>query len=313
MKTVTSPLIHPAGPDSYREAGRILSAGGLVALPTETVYGLAGDAHNREAVRRIYAAKGRPAHNPLIAHVLDPKDAAELAYLSSLAEELITAFWPGPLTLVLPRRGPCDADLPTIAMRCPDTPWRAALRENGFLGHLVMPSANRSGHVSPTTAQHVADDLGDRVDLIIDAGPCPDGIESTIVKLEDDHAVLLRPGAIPSAALAPYISDLRLRQSDTPITAPGMLRSHYAPKAHVRLDALDKRDGEAYLGFGPTDVTCDFNLSVSGDLSEAARNLYRALRALDRVAVIAIAPIPETGLGEAINDRLRRAAAERDI
>lgn len=280
-------------------------------MPTETVYGLAADANNPEAVKRIYTVKGRPAHNPLIAHVLSPGTAGDLAELSHVAKDLISAFWPGPLTLVLPRKTQHPGELPTIAMRCPDTAWRHAFIEAGFEGHLVMPSANRSGHVSPTTAHHVAEDLGSQVDIIVDAGPCPDGIESTIIKIENDHSVLLRPGALPTSALAPFISDLRLPDANTPVAAPGMLKSHYAPKAKVRLNATDKRSDEAYLAFGPTDIEFDMSLSETGDLAEAAQHLYSALRHLDTVKTIAVAPIPVQGLGEAINDRLRRAAADR--
>lgn len=308
---MTKANIQPANSETFARAVSILKDGGLVALPTETVYGLAADAGNQKAVKHIYAVKGRPAHNPLIAHVLSPEKAGDLAEISAVAQDLIDAFWPGPLTLVLPRKTSQPGELPTIAMRCPDRPWRRAFIEAGFKGHLVMPSANRSGHISPTTAQHVADDLGSAVDLIIDAGPCTDGIESTIVKIENNHGVLLRPGALPTSALAPYIPDLRLPNVDAPISAPGMLKSHYAPNAKVRLDATEKRCNEAYLAFGPTDIAFDLSLSETGDLSEAAQNLYSALRRLDTVKTIAVAPIPLQGLGEAINDRLRRAAAER--
>lgn len=308
---MTKARILPANPETYHIAANILTRGGLVALPTETVYGLACDGGNTDSIKRIYKVKNRPAHNPLIAHILSPDFASHFAQLSPVAESLIDAFWPGPLTLVLPRKSLLPDTLPTIAMRCPDIPWRSALIEAGFDGHLVMPSANRSGHVSPTHPEHVASDLGGSIDLIVDAGPCPDGIESTIIKLEKDHAVLLRPGALPTSALAPYISDLRLPASNAQISAPGMLKSHYAPNAKVRLNAMDKRPDETYLAFGSTAVDYDLNLSPSGDLSEAARNLYSALRRLDTVGTIAVAPIPMEGLGEAINDRLRRAAAER--
>ncbi len=309
-------VILPAGPKAYARAADILRGGGLVALPTETVYGLAADAMNNAAVARIYAAKGRPSHNPLIVHVLSPDDADIYARVSGLSRDLITAFWPGPLTLVLPRRetglsAAAGAGLPTIAIRCPDAPWRSALCGTGLSGPLVMPSANRSGHVSPTSAVHVAADLGGRVDMIIDGGPCAGGIESTILKIDGDKVVLLRPGTLPAERFAPYISDLRLPEKSGEILAPGMLKSHYAPKAFVRLNAREKRADEAYLAFGETDIDADMNLSPDGDLAEAARNLYQALRALDTKPVIAVAPIPMYGIGEAINDRLRRAAAER--
>ena len=309
-------IILPAGEAAYARAAEILRGGGLVALPTETVYGLAADANNDAAVARIYTAKGRPSHNPLIAHVLAPEDAELFADVSELARDLIEAFWPGPLTLVLTRSrrsisAAAGAGLPTIAIRCPDAPWRAALKAAGLPGPLVMPSANRSGHVSPTSAAHVAEDLGDRVDLIIDGGLCTGGIESTILKIDNNRATLLRPGTLPAESFAPYISDLRLPENPNAVIAPGMLKSHYAPKASVRLNALEKRAGETYLAFGQTDIEADMNLSPTGDLAEAARNLYHALRALDTAPVIAVAPIPMTGIGEAINDRLQRAAADR--
>ncbi len=300
-----------------KSAARILSDGGIVALPTETVYGLAAHAENDDAVRRIYQAKGRPAHNPLILHIFDPEDADHWVIVSPLAQQLIKAFWPGPLTLVLPKTDrqisqAAGAGLETLGIRCPRAVWTQAFKSAGFDGPIVMPSANRSGHISPTCARHVAEDLSDKVDLILDAGPCPGGIESTILKVEDDHAVLLRPGAIPVEAFAPYVSDMRLPQDKTKISAPGMLKSHYAPNANVRLNATRKNPGEAFLAFGETTLDADFNLSPSGDLNEAARNLYKALRILDTVDAIAIAPIPETGIGAAINDRLRRAAADKD-
>lgn len=298
-------------------AAAILAGGGLVALPTETVYGLAAYAENDQAVARIYKVKGRPAHNPLILHLLHPKDAGHWVEVNQLAQILIDAFWPGPLTLVLPKSSQtissaASAGLKTLAVRCPKAVWTSAFKNAGFNGPIVMPSGNRSGHVSPTEAEHVAEDLGDKVDLILDAGPCADGIESTILKIESDHAVLLRPGAIPVEDFVPYISDLRLPADKSKISAPGMLKSHYAPKAKVRLNARSKYPNEAYLAFGPSDEVADFNLSPTGDLGEAAQNLYKALRRLDTVEVIAIAPIPETGLGAAINDRLRRAAADKD-
>ncbi len=302
--------------ESYEKAVSLLRLGRLVALPTETVYGLAADAKNDDAVRQIYAVKNRPPHNPLIAHIFDPKDAGMYVALNDIAKTLITAFWPGPLTLVLPKTSVnlsdvAGADLDTLAIRCPKAKWADAFLDLGYRGPIYMPSANRSGHISPTTARHVADDLGDKIDLIIDAGPCPSGIESTVLKIESDHAVLLRPGAIPVSHFVPYISDLRLPEKSERISAPGMLESHYAPNAKVRLNAKSKKAGEAFLAFGPTHIEADYNLSPSGDLNEAARKLYAALRILDRKPVIAIAPIPTKGIGSAINDRLRRAAADK--
>ena len=303
--------------ESYRQAADILRSGGLVALPTETVYGLAANAANNDAVKKIYTAKGRPSHNPLIAHIFDPKDAKALVAINPLAQALMDVFWPGPLTLVLPKTSDhislaAGAGLETLAVRCPNAKWAKAFLKLGFHGPIVMPSANRSGHVSPTTAEHVADDLGDNVDLIIDGGECPDGIESTVLQIEGETAILLRPGAIPFEDFIPYISDLRLPEKSAKISAPGMLKSHYSPKAKVRLNANQKRAGEAYLGFGPSSIKADYNLSPKGDLAEAARNLYSALRALDNVGTIAVAPIPNTGLGAAINDRLNRASADKE-
>ncbi len=302
---------------NLEEAAEILTSGGLVALPTETVYGLAAHALQDKAVRRVYAVKGRPSHNPLIVHIMDSAHAEHWAKVNSMARTLIQAFWPGPLTLVLPKSSRsvsriAGAELETVALRCPKTTWATAFKNFGFDGPLVMPSANRSGHVSPTTAQHVADDLGDKVDMILDGGECQNGIESTVLKIEEDHAIVLRPGAIPAEEFVPFISDLRLASKPGKLIAPGMMKSHYAPKAHVRLDATNKRAGENYIAFGPTDLEADFNISPTGDLKEAARNLYSALRLLDNKDVIAVAPVPTEGLGAAINDRLRRAAANKE-
>lgn len=305
-----------AGPDAYQRAADLLRGGGLVALPTETVYGLAANAADETAIERIYKVKGRPSHNPLITHILSPDRAMQYVNVETLAQTLMDEFWPGPLTLVLPRKntehlGRASAGLPTIAIRCPNTAWRDSIAAAGFDGALVMPSANLSGRVSPTCAAHVAEDLGDKVDLIIDGGACTAGIESTILKIENDHAVLLRPGTLTMEDFAPYISDLRLPQKGAVISAPGMLSSHYAPNARVRLNATDKREGETYLAFGPTDIDADMNLSPNSDLAEAARSLFAALRILDTEQTIAVAPIPNHGIGAGINDRLKRAAAKR--
>lgn len=302
--------------DAISEAVSILLYGGIVALPTETVYGLAADAMNDDAVKAIYAAKGRPARNPLIVHLLDLKSANNWAQVNDLAQVLIDKFWPGPLTLVLPKSDKsvsqyAGAGLNSVALRCPKTTWAKDFLKAGFDSPIVMPSANRSGHISPTSAAHVKDDLGDKIDLILDGGTCPNGIESTVLKIEANHAILLRPGAIPIEDFAPFISDLRLPQKSGKLISPGMMKSHYAPNANVRLNAKDRNPGEAFIGFGPSTFAVDFNLSETGDLAEAARKLYNALRKLDTVSVIAVAPIPETGLGAAINDRLRRAAADK--
>ncbi|MCA3255540.1 MAG: threonylcarbamoyl-AMP synthase [Alphaproteobacteria bacterium] len=293
------------------EAVALLRAGGLVAIPTETVYGLAADATSRDAVARIYAAKGRPDFNPLIAHVSGPDMAAALVDISPLARDLMARFWPGPLTLVLPLRpgtplAPAvTAGLPTLAVRCPDHPVPRALIET--LGRpLAAPSANASGRISPTTAAHVAASLGDRVPLILDGGPSRAGLESTIVGIDGDRATLLRPGAIPAEALG-----IPLAAATAAITAPGQLASHYAPAQPVRLDALTATPGEFHIGFGA--VPGDLNLSSNADLSEAAACLYDALHAAQASGrpAIAVAPIPRNGLGAAINDRLARAAAPR--
>ena len=310
-------LVVKITPASILQAVSVLKNGGLVALPTETVYGLAADALNDNAVKAIYEAKGRPARNPLIVHLLGAKNAARWAEVNDLAQILIDNFWPGPLTLVLPKSENAVSDhagagLTSVALRCPKTDWATGFLDAGFDGPIVMPSANRSGHVSPTTAAHVADDLGQNVNLILDGGTCRNGIESTVLKIESDHAVLLRPGAIPIEEFAPFIQDLRLPKKSGKLIAPGMMKSHYAPKASLRLHAANRKTGEAFIGFGPSDFDVDFNLSETGDLAEAASKLYSALRTLDTVPIIAIAPIPETGLGAAINDRLRRAAADKD-
>ncbi|HEY2226744.1 MAG TPA: L-threonylcarbamoyladenylate synthase [Xanthobacteraceae bacterium] len=313
-------------------AARCLAAGGLLALPTETVYGLGADARNGEAVARLYEAKGRPAFNPLICHLGDRAAAARLGDLDAAAQRLAAAFWPGPLTLVVPKRPDCGvaelatAGLPTIALRVPDHPVaRAILAEFGQ--PVVAPSANRSGHVSPTTAAHVLADLQGRVDLIIDGGPTRVGLESTIVACLD-RPVLLRPGGVPRAdiervlghALAATTANGPVAGEDGVVpTAPGQLASHYAPRAALRLDTDSVDAGESLLAFGPVlppgagGAARVLNLSERGDLIEAAANLFSHLRALDApgASTIAVMRVPPQGLGEAINDRLRRAQAPR--
>jgi L-threonylcarbamoyladenylate synthase len=320
-----------AGPSAIEAAAEALRAGGLVAFPTETVYGLGADASNGEAVARLYAAKGRPSFNPLIAHVTDLAAARKLAVFNAAAERLAAAFWPGPLTLVLPKREDCPvsdlatAGLDTIALRVPDHPVAHDLLA-AFGGAIVAPSANRSGHVSPTTATHVQADLDGRIDLIVDGGPTHVGVESTIVACLDAPA-LLRPGGVPRTAIEEVLglpltggdgASAGSGDDDVPL-APGMLASHYAPKAAVRLDASEVRDGEALLAFGAAlpagadKASRILNLSASGDLVEAAARLFSHLRALDSSGArnIAVMPVPHDGLGEAINDRLLRAAAPR--
>lgn len=312
--------------DQYTEdierAVALLLAGGLVAMPTETVYGLAADATNDRAVARIYEAKGRPSFNPLIVHVTGSAMARRYARFSPLAERLAMAFWPGPLTLVLPRRDDsalshlATAGLDTVALRAPAHPVAQALLAAVDRG-LAAPSANPSGSISPTTAAHVREGLHDRVDLVLDGGPCAVGVESTILKIEDGRAILLRPGGATRAAIERIAGALADPVSGA-IEAPGMMQSHYAPRAPLRLDVSAAGEDEAYLAFGPAPAhPCTLNLSVTGDLVEAAANLFAHLRALDALCEdralsgIASAPVPTVGLGEAINDRLRRAAAAR--
>jgi L-threonylcarbamoyladenylate synthase len=304
-------------------AAAIIRAGGLVAMPTETVYGLAADAANDAAVARIFAAKGRPRFNPLIVHVAGADMAARYVDFPPVAETLAAAFWPGPLTLVLPRKADsaisllASAGLDTLGVRAPNHEIAQSLI-NAVGGPLAAPSANPSGAVSPTCADHVRDGLGDKVDIILDGGPCPIGVESTIVKIESEAVFLLRPGGVAREAIERVIGKPLSTppHTDNP-QAPGMLASHYAPHAPLRLNAAAPEPNEAFLGFGTTDAKGQnaLNLSASGDITEAAANLFAYLRALDRMTAthglkgIAAAPIPMEGLGEAINDRLARAAA----
>ena len=307
-------LVLPVSESALSVGADILRRGGLVAMPTETVYGLACDASNPEAVARLYAAKERPRFNPLIAHVASLEMAQREAVFSQDALELAEAYWPGPLTLVLPVASTgtvCSlarAGLETVALRMPAHTAARGLIE-AFGGPLVAPSANRSGHVSPTRAAHVADDLRDRIDLILDGGPSECGIESTIVALTGPEAQLLRAGALETAKLRTYLDGGLSRPAvGGPVTAPGQLKRHYAPKAHLRLNATAPEPGEAWLGFGPS-AHEGANLSPTGNLQEAAASLFTLLRDLDaRHDSIAVAAIPHEGLGEAINDRLARAA-----
>lgn len=299
------------------EAARVILSGGLVAIPTETVYGLAADATNGVAVAKIFTAKGRPSFNPLICHVSGLAMAEELAEFSALARALAARFWPGPLTLVLPRKVTCPvselvtAGLPSIALRSPK--HVAALGLIARVGRpLAAPSANPSETLSPTRAEHVAHNLASRIDLILDGGPCEAGLESTIVAPGETSAVMLRPGALARSEIESLTGSLRSPEASSGVLAPGMMRRHYAPRARLRLNALDVRQGEAYLAFGapPNGVSPSLNLSIRGDLEEAASNLFAMLRTLDEThSAIAVAPIPGAGLGEAINDRLNRAGA----
>ncbi len=304
--------------DGIARAAALLKAGALVAFPTETVYGLGGDATDDIAVARIFEAKGRPSFNPLIVHVADLDQARRIAFFDDAAERLASAFWPGPLTLVLPLRPGAGisplvtAGLDTVALRVPASGVAQALL-SAFGGPVAAPSAKPSGRVSPTRADHVMAGLSGRIAAVLDGGPCDVGVESTIVGLLPDP-VLLRPGGLPAEAVeaclgAPLV--LHAGSSETP-TAPGQLASHYAPAAPLRLDAAEVRADEALLAFGPRHPEAALNLSPSGDLVEAAANLFHYLRLLDeRGAPIAVSPIPDHGLGRAINDRLRRAAAPR--
>lgn len=330
METSLKTRILPAGTAATAAAAGVLAEGGLVAFPTETVYGLGADATHATAIAHLYQAKGRPAFNPLIAHVGDLAAARRIARFDAVATALAEAFWPGPLTLVLPKADACPvaelatAGLDTVAVRVPAHPVARDILH--ALGRpVVAPSANLSGHVSPTTAEHVASDLSGRIDLIVDGGPVEVGVESTIVGCFQ-RATLLRPGGLPRAEIERVLGH-RLAQlpadaesdSGQPL-APGMLASHYAPRTRVRLNADSIEPGEALLAFGPLRISgvdsaaAVMNLSAGGDLAEAAANLFGYLRALDTEAArtIAVMPIPGEGLGEAINDRLRRAAVGRE-
>jgi L-threonylcarbamoyladenylate synthase len=322
--------ILPAGEAAVAAAARCLAAGGLVAFPTETVYGLGADATNPAAIARLYQAKGRPAFNPLIAHVGDLSAGMAIARFDERAIKLAEAFWPGPLTLVLPKTKDCavadlaTAGLETIAIR---VPAHAIAREilRAFGGPVAAPSANLSGHVSPTSAAHVRSDLMGRIDLIVDGGPVEVGVESTIIGCFNEP-MLLRPGGVPRGEIERVLGRALVQppddaDSDTgqPL-APGMLASHYAPRTPVRLNAVRVEAGEALLAFGPYAVpgvdaaAAVMNLSARGDLNEAAANLFGYLRTLDAsgARTIAVMPVPHRGLGEAINDRLRRAAVGRE-
>jgi L-threonylcarbamoyladenylate synthase len=308
---------------SIAEAARILRAGGLVAFPTETVYGLGADATSDAAVAKIYAAKGRPSFNPLIAHFADAAAARRQALFNAVAESLAQAFWPGPLTLVLPLAPHATvgalarAGLDTIALRVPaHAIAHKLIAETGL--PLAAPSANISGRVSPVTAAHVREDLAGRVDMILDAGPCSVGVESTIISCLEGAPRLLRPGGIARSAIEAVLGRALadFAGGGAPVS-PGQLASHYAPRARLRLAATSLGTGEAGLDFGGVFPIAEnvLDLSATGDATEAAANLFSHLRALDSrgFATIAVAPIPDTGLGEAINDRLLRAAAERPL
>lgn len=306
--------------NAINEALSVFRAGGLVAIPTETVYGLAADATNGEAVARIYEAKGRPNFNPLIAHCSTQEMAFRYGHFSKVAQKAADHFWPGPLTLVVPYRegggiSPLvRAGLDSIALRVPNgvsCPLISALDNP-----IAAPSANLSGRISPTTAHHVQSQLDGLIDLIIDGGPCDFGVESTIISFQEDQPILLRPGGVEIEVLEQVLGTrVQIASADSPIVAPGQLASHYAPIGQLRLNATQVADEDGALNFGNSKLsapTC-YSLSESGDLREAAAQLFACLSVFDekKVRHIAVAPIPEVGLGVAINDRLRRAAAPR--
>ncbi len=316
-KALTIPMTENLRSDSggIARAAALLKAGGLVALPTETVYGLGADARNGTAVAGIYAAKGRPSFNPLIVHVENGEHARRYGLWSDQAEVLAAAFWPGPLTLVLPLRPDHDlsslvtAGLNSVALRVPAHRTAQAVLQ-AFGGPIAAPSANPSGRISATTAGHVLAGLADRIDAVLDDGPCTVGLESTIIGLNHARPTLLRAGGLPIEAIEAALGEALAIADGAKIIAPGQMDSHYAPAAQVRLNAKNARAGEVFLGFGS--IPGDLNLSPSGDLTEAAASLFDHLHALDAMAKpIAVAPIPDHGLGRAINDRLRRAAAPR--
>ncbi|WP_220272292.1 L-threonylcarbamoyladenylate synthase [Sphingorhabdus pulchriflava] len=318
MMTGSNPLGHgriiKADAAAISEAAAALQAGDVVAIPTETVYGLAADASNAAAVANIYRTKGRPDFNPLIVHVPDHAAAERLAQFDERAALLAFRFWPGPLTLVLPLQPDAPvakavtAGLPTIALRCPAHPVMQAVLKQSRL-FLAAPSANRSGGISPTRAEHVARSFGDAMPLVLDAGSCSAGLESTIVAVRENGWQLLRPGPVTMAEISELLGEPPLPVTEAKIEAPGQLASHYAPSKPVRLNVTKPAPGEWHIGFG--DTTGDDNLSAEGDLAEAAARLFDALHIADASdrASIAIAPIPDDGIGVAINDRLRRAAA----
>jgi L-threonylcarbamoyladenylate synthase len=320
MEIAAKSQVRPADALAVREAARLLRAGKLVAFPTETVYGLGADATNDHAVADIFAAKERPRFNPLIVHVENRERAEEYAHFNAAARKLAAAFWPGALTLVLPRRAGCalsqlvSAGLDTVALRVPaHSIARELLAKSGR--PIAAPSANASGRISATTAEHVRKSLGGKVDIILDAGPTALGLESTVIGFDAGVPVLLRPGAISRGDIENIVGRLK-DSAGVSVRAPGQLASHYAPRASVRLNADSVRQDEALLAFGPeiphgAKVTA--NLSDKGDVREAAVNLFAHLHALDATGLpIAVMPIPRDGLGEAINDRLERAAAARD-
>lgn len=316
MDTRAASRIRRADDAAIADAARVLREGGLVAFPTETVYGLGADATNGRAVARVFEAKGRPSFNPLIVHVRDSADAETHAVFHDAARTLAKGFWPGPLTLVLPRKAGCrlselvSAGLDTVALRVPSHPVARKLLVAAGVP-VAAPSANASGKITATTAAHVAQSLGENVDLILDGGATPLGLESTVIGFDGERPLLLRKGAIPREHIEATVGPLAA-PANARVQSPGQLASHYAPRGTLRLDAREARPGETMLGFGPNAPASALNLSRTSDLREAAANLFAMLHALNDMPAIAVMPIPDQGLGEAINDRLRRAAAPRD-
>ena len=317
MATKKTQVVFSSEDGAISRAVEQLVAGELVAIPTETVYGVAADALNDAAVQQIYTAKGRPSNNPLICHVSSIQMADHYVYVNENAKKLMNHYWPGPLTLVLPRRdenGISDtvsAKLSTLAVRCPDNEATRSIIEN-LNRPIAAPSANPSGKLSPTTAKDVEEGLGGKIAMIIDGGATNVGIESTIIGVEGDKLTLLRPGTLTAEDIAETMGMAVHNREDNSITAPGQLKSHYAPNSAVRLNAEERNSGETLIGFG--DVDCDFNLSPDEDFAEAARNLFNMLREADALntETIAVSPIPNHGIGIALNDRLERAAAPRN-
>lgn len=322
MSNITETRTLAPDEDGLRQAAALLSDGALVAFPTETVYGLGADARNDTSVAQIFHAKGRPHFNPLIIHVPDLDRAETFAVFHPDARALAQAFWPGPLTLVLPQRANAGlsplvtAGLDSVAVRVPEHPVAQGVLQ-AFGGPVAAPSANPSGRISPTRAQHVLDGLSGKIAAVVDGGACAVGVESTILGFDETGPVLLRPGGLPVEAIAACLGKpVAARAEGADISAPGQLTSHYAPRVGMRLNIAKPHHDALWLGFGPDCEGATLNLSLGGDLVEAAANLFHHLRALDAQArpdqVIEVAPVPEHGLGLAINDRLQRAAAPRD-
>lgn len=321
MSNINETLTLPPNESGLRKAADLLSDGGLVAFPSETVYGLGADARRDTSVAQIFEAKGRPRFNPLIIHLPDLTRAKTYAQFNADAQALAQAFWPGPLTLVVPLRADAGlsplvtAGLDTVAIRVPEHPVTQGLLR-AFDGPLAGPSANPSGRISPTRAAHVLDGLSGKIAAVVDGGACAVGVESTIVGFDETGPVLLRPGGLPTEAIADCLGKpIGAWSKENGISAPGQLTSHYAPRVAVRLNVTTPQQDALWLGFGPDCPGATLNLSPSGDLIEAAANLFHHLRALDEQAkgdqIIEVAPVPHNGLGLAINDRLNRAAAPR--